>query len=419
MPVRSRLLEGSREFFPSLIGDIDQAKQSISLETYLLHDDPEVRAVLDALSRAQSRGLEVRLVFDGYGSAQGLRSLSEFFLDCGLHPSVYAKKSWFFGPRSWRRLHRKLVVIDHRIAYVGGINLLSDWWDPIRGRLQAPRYDLAVRSEEPPLAQEVEARMSRLWLRLRLSELIASRSGVSGALHAQWRATWRGLRNARRRARRAIAPGTHCSRMLWRDNLRHRRGIERAIDFQLARARQEILIAMAYFLPRRRTRNLLCAAARRGVRVRILVQGQLEFWWARWAEASLMDELTRAGVEMVGYRESYLHAKAWLIDDWVCIGSSNMDPVSLLLSLEANLSSTNVELVQALRKSLVAACGTGRSVPLWAFGTTVGDSTDRFGRAEGIRRWVIERLRAVALTPALLLLRLFVRLADRGGHRGW
>lgn len=418
MPIRSRLLEGSREFFPSLIGDIDQAKESISLETYLLHDDPEVRSVLDALARARGRGLEVRLVFDGYGSASGLRSLSEFFLERGLAPLVYAKRSWFLGPRSWRRLHRKLVVIDHRIAYVGGINLLSDWWDPIRGRLQAPRYDLAVRSEELPLAQEVEARMSRLWLRLRLSELMTSRSGVD-AFQAQWRATWRGLRNARRRARRVMAPGVHASRMLWRDNLRYRRGIERAIDFQLAHARHEILIAMAYFLPRRQTRNLLCEAARRGVRVRVLVQGQLEFWWARWAEASLMDELTQAGIEMVAYRESYLHAKAWLIDDWVCIGSSNMDPVSLLLSLEANLSSTNVELVQALRKSLDAASGQGRSVPLTAFGETVWDAYDQPRWAERIRRGLIKRLRAIALTPAILLLRLFVRLADPGGHRSW
>lgn len=418
MPIRSRLLEGSREFFPSLIGDIDQAKESISLETYLLHDDPEVRSVLDALARARGRGLEVRLVFDGYGSASGLRSLSEFFLERGLAPLVYAKRSWFLGPRSWRRLHRKLVVIDHRIAYVGGINLLSDWWDPIRGRLQAPRYDLAVRSEELPLAQEAEARMSRLWLRLRLSELMTSRSGVD-AFQAQWRATWRGLRNARRRARRVMAPGGHASRMLWRDNLRYRRGIERAIDFQLAHARHEILIAMAYFLPRRQTRNLLCEAARRGVRVRVLVQGQLEFWWARWAEAYLMDELTQAGIEMVAYRESYLHAKAWLIDDWVCIGSSNMDPVSLLLSLEANLSSTNVELVQALRKSLDAASGQGRSVPLTAFGETVWDAYDQPRWAERIRRGLIKRLRAIALTPAILLLRLFARLADPGGHRSW
>ncbi|MFM1827537.1 MAG: cardiolipin synthase ClsB [Pseudomonadota bacterium] len=419
MPIRSRLLEGSREFFPSLIADIDQARESISLETYLLHDDPEVRAVLDALARARSRGLEVRLVFDGYGSAPGLRSLSDFFLERGLIPLVYAKKSWFLGPRSWRRLHRKLVVIDHRIAYVGGINLLSDWWDPTRGRLPAPRYDLAVRSEEPSLAQEVEGRMSRLWLRLRLSELMISRPGV-GIFQAQWRATWRGLRNARRRARRVIAPGTHASRMLWRDNLRHRRGIERAIDFQLAHARREILIAMAYFLPRRQTRTLLCEAARRGVRVRVLMQGQLEFWWARWAEASLMDELTQAGVEMVGYRESYLHAKAWLIDDWVCIGSSNMDPVSLLLSLEANLSSTNAELVQALRASLEAASGSGRSVTLKAFGATASDSNHWRPRwAERIQQRLAKRLNDIALTPALLLLRLFARLADSGRHRSW
>jgi cardiolipin synthase len=208
--------------------------------------------------------------------------------------------------------------------------------------------------------------------------------------------------------------------MLWRDNLRHRRGIERAIDFQLAHARREILIAMAYFLPRRQTRTLLCEAARRGVRVRVLMQGQLEFWWARWAEASLMDELTQAGVEMVGYRESYLHAKAWLIDDWVCIGSSNMDPVSLLLSLEANLSSTNAELVQALRASLEAASGSGRSVTLKAFGATASDSNHWRPRwAERIQQRLAKRLNDIALTPALLLLRLFARLADSGRHRSW
>ena len=125
--------------------------------------------------------------------------------------------------------------------------------------------------------------------------------------------------------------------LVLRDNLRFRRAIEREYLRAIGQARREVLIANSYFVPGRRFRRALLAAVARGVRVRLLLQGRVEYRLPHYAAQAMYDELLKGGVQIIEYRRSFLHAKVAVFDDRATVGSSNIDPFSLLLAREANL----------------------------------------------------------------------------------
>jgi cardiolipin synthase len=147
--------------------------------------------------------------------------------------------------------------------------------------------------------------------------------------------------------------------LVLRDNLANRRAIERAYLKALGGARREVLIANAYFFPGRRFRRALAEAARRGVRVRLLLQGRAEYVLPHLATQALYDPLLGAGVEIVEYHRSFLHAKVAVIDDWATVGSSNIDPFSLLLAREANVVVVDAGFAATLRERLLASMAEG------------------------------------------------------------
>ncbi|MFZ5523967.1 MAG: cardiolipin synthase ClsB [Pseudomonadota bacterium] len=335
------LLQSGTEFFPRLCADIDAARHSIYLETYIFAADQTGRMVADALQRAAARGVSVRLLLDGYGSAE----LPQQWVDDLSTAKVQVR--WFrreISPftlrrnrhRRLRRMHRKMAVMDGEVAFVGGINIINDI--PAHSNLSAPQMDYAVRVTGP-VAGEIRAAMRHLW------------SVVSWA-------------NLRRRGRKikllvtgAKRPSTsHDIDFILRDNVRHRRDIEREYLNAIAGAQGEIIIANAYFLPGRSFRQSLILAARRGVRVMLLLQGRVEYWIQHYATHALYDELLGAGVEIYEYQASYLHAKVAVVDGiWATVGSSNIDPFSLLLAREANLAVQHAGFAGDLRMSLLAA----------------------------------------------------------------
>jgi cardiolipin synthase A/B len=155
------------------------------------------------------------------------------------------------------------------------------------------------------------------------------------------------------------ALGRYRAMFVVRDNLRFRRTIERLYLRALGRARKDILIANAYFFPGRRFRAALLAARKRGVRVRLLLQGKVEYPLQHYASQAMYDELLRAGIEIVEYQESFLHAKVAVIDDWCTVGSSNIDPFSLLLAREANVMVVAAPFAARLRERLEQAIAQG------------------------------------------------------------
>jgi cardiolipin synthase len=164
---------------------------------------------------------------------------------------------------------------------------------------------------------------------------------------------------------------------------------------------------MAYFLPTRGLREALLQAARSGVRVRLLIQGRVEYWWAHWAQQALVSELVEEGIEVYEYRKSFLHAKVLCADDWVTIGSSNIDPFSLMLSLEANLAIEQPRFAEQVRATLNQAIeqGADRLLP---------PKLRYRGAGGSALRWAHQ----MAMTAALLGLRMFIAMSRRAHANG-
>ncbi len=345
-----QLLEGSRDLFPALVSAIDAATREVLLETYIFDVTGAGAEVAYALERAARRGVLVRVVVDGVGCPElpeGWLPRLEFV---GVQWSVYSPVGvlGLLWPGQWRRLHRKLCVVDQRIGFCGGINILDDYHDPNHGVLASPRFDFSIRVEGPIVA-EMHDTLQRQWARIvAMQELKRARLG--GAL-VSWRATGRAAAPSRRTASHAD-PNARAA-LLLRDNLRHRTGIERAYLRAIGRARREIVIANAYFVPGGRMRRALVNAARRGVRVVLLLQGRYEYFMQYYAARPVFSALLQAGVEIHEYAPSFLHAKVAVIDGrWATVGSSNLDPLSLLLAREANVVVDDARFAGRLRDRL-------------------------------------------------------------------
>ena len=244
-------------------------------------------------------------------------------------------------------MHRKLASIDGTVAFVGGINIIDDYDTPNQ---TPPRYDYAVRIEGP-LAARVRAEASKLWTR------------VSWATFGR---RWPGFVALTGRAPRHVLPVQEPARagqsaaLLVRDNLRHRRDIEDAYLELIDASRDEVVIASAYFFPGRRFHNALISAARRGVNITVLLQGKVEYRLLYYAARALYGPLLLAGVRIQEYHRSFLHAKVAVFDSrFASVGSSNIDPFSLLLAREANLFVDDAPFAAELRASLHEAIENG------------------------------------------------------------
>jgi cardiolipin synthase len=244
--------------------------------------------------------------------------------------------------RRLRRLHRKLAVIDQAIAYVGGINIIDD--GHTAGETHAPRFDYAVRVEGL-MAKTVQVAMAHLWNVVRWATLRQREPKVPNLGLSQ------------------LDAGSPDLRLILRDNIRHRRDIERAYLNAISHARHEIIIANAYFLPGRIFLRALLRAAQRGVKVVLLLQGKVEYRLQHYATRALYEQLLAAGIHIYEYQASYLHAKVAVVDrHWATVGSSNIDPLSLLLAREANLLVRDSKFAEALRSSLLVAVARGGKV---------------------------------------------------------
>lgn len=320
------LLENGEAFFPRVFAAVASAQRQVLIETFIVDDDEVGRELQRTLIAAARRGVDTTLTVDGYGSAPLPPPFIEAMTDAGVHVHIFDPAPKLFGWRTniWRRLHRKLVVIDGARAFVGGINYTAtqlnrshdegrlDYAVEVTGPVVYDIHRVALRAvgrEAPP--------------RLR-SEPRLARSGGSRAL------------------------------FVTRDNERHHNDIELHYRIALRAARREVIIANAYFFPGYLLLRELYAAARRGVDVRLILQGNPDMPLVRWATTTLYDDLRRAGITIHEYKERPLHAKVALVDDdWATVGSSNLDPLSLFLNLEANIIVRDAAFVTQMRRTLV------------------------------------------------------------------
>jgi cardiolipin synthase A/B len=329
------LLRNGEEYFPRLIAAIDNAIHSIYLETYIFAADSSGRMFSDAMQRAAKRGVEVHLLMDGFGSSDFPDRWVEELRAAGVQVLWFRPEIARFSLRRQRlhRLHRKLAVVDQRIAFVGGINIIDD---VPGGAINLPRLDYAVEIQGTTTAH-IFAPMQRLWALVSWTNFRRRQGTMHEILHPV----------------HAIYSQQKVTFLL-RDNLRHRHDIEQAYLNAINGAQHEIIIANAYFLPGLRLRHALINAVQRGVRVVLLLQGRVEYRLQHYAALALYDELLGAGVEINEYYASFLHAKVAVVDKcWATVGSSNIDPFSLWLGREANLVVHDEGFAESLRSSLL------------------------------------------------------------------
>lgn len=330
---RLRLLQNGAEYFPALVAAIDAARSEVFLETYIFNADPSAAMVRDALIRAAQRGVRVQLLIDGVGSRDLPSDWRAALDDGGVSVLVYRPivSGWLSNPHNLRRLHRKLAVIDAHTAFVGGMNLMDDY-EPVR--FAAPRLDFSV-VVQGPLLDPIHQSARHLWHLVALTQLHAGEKAPP-LIKPSW-----------------PTDGHVRAAYVVRDNFAHRRDIERVYLAALALAREEIFIASAYFLPGHRFRKLVRHAAARGVRVHLLVQGHTDHPFFQTAARALYRDLLAAGVRIYEYQASELHAKVAVVDGhWSTVGSSNIDPFSLLLAREANVVVDDLDFGRDLQQRL-------------------------------------------------------------------
>jgi cardiolipin synthase len=337
---RVTLLKNGAAFFPALVAAIDAAQIDVRLETYIFEDDPSGRLVRDALTRAAARGVAVRALVDGVGSRHTPQAFFDVAREAGAKVLLFRpdRRLFHVSTARMRRNHRKIALIDGHIGFLGGINLIDDLTESLS---VYPRFDFAVKVEGPVLAD------------------------VYSLVHATWRfVAWRQWRRHDVGARPlpvvSDAVGAHRARFVARDNFRHRRDIERLYRAAIGAAKQHVLIMCPYFLPGRAFRRTLLLAAKRGVVVTILLQGRADHPLLQMATRALYDRLFAAGVRIAEYDKSMLHGKVATIDDrWATVGSSNLDPFSLLLNREANIVVEDATFARELRLEVEAEIESG------------------------------------------------------------
>ena len=363
---RLKLLKGGAALFDALVEAIDGARREVLLETYIFEFVGATIAVAEALERAAARGIRVRVVVDGIGTGELPAEWRRRWLAAGVRWRVYnPARGWrVLLPGRWRRLHRKLCVVDAAICFCGGINLLDDYFDPTRGALDEPRFDFAVRATGPLVADAHET-MTRLWLRMK-----AARE----ARHAE-------IAEAVATARQAVLAGTDAddpqmkasdlspapggegpgivAGLVLRDNFRFRKRIEHFYRYAIAQSREEIFIANAYFVPGVALQQSLLRAVERGVRITVLLQGRYEYFMQHHTSRAMYGVMLDAGIELIEYAPSFLHAKVAVFDGLqgglATVGSSNLDPLSLLLAREANIFVRDDAFAAELRAHLIEA----------------------------------------------------------------
>jgi cardiolipin synthase len=294
--------------------------------------------------------------------------LYQWFRGTGVELAVFrpVRRWWtLLQPGQLRRLHQKLCVVDAELGFVGGINIIDDRIDLRHGLSDAPRLDFAVEVRGPIVASAAQSARA-VWTRAAMGA-DWKEEVLSLAKSAQPLAR---MRRVMQRLRMVPRPQVHLpplqpvvAAFVVRDNVRQRRSIERAYIEAVLRARERVDLVTPYFYPGRMFRRALFRAAQRGVRVRLLLQGKIDYRFAALAAQVQYDELRRRGIEIHEYTPAFLHAKIALVDgEWATVGSSNIDPLSLLLNLEANVIVQDGDFTRELSQRFDAAVAASREV---------------------------------------------------------
>ncbi|AUG10200.1 cardiolipin synthase ClsB [Pseudomonas sp. S09G 359] len=353
------LLENGEAYFPKVFEALRGARREILLETFILFEDKVGTELHGILIEAAQRGVKVVVSLDGFGCGELSPGFLGALADAGVTVQMFDPASKTLGVRTnwFRRLHRKIVVVDATVGFIGGINFSADHLGDFGPEA---KQDYAVQVVGPAVAD--------------LHHFALAQSGRPVRTRRGWR------RRQQRPALWADDSSDGQVRLIYRDNIQHRDDIEEAYIHALSQARQRVVIANAYFFPGYRLLREIRNAARRGVQVQLIMQGQPDVLLAKLAARMLYDYLLKDGVVIHEYCQRPLHGKVALVDDdWSTVGSSNLDPLSLALNLEANVlirdrafNQQLYERLEALAKNHCQTMPENRKPRLWLWRLTVG-----------------------------------------------
>lgn len=328
---RIQLLENGEQFFPRVFGAIQRAQQSVLLETFILFEDNVGKALHRELLAAAKRGVRIEMMVDGYGSPDLSDEFVSSLTSAGVRFLYYDPRPLVMGMRTnvFRRLHRKIVVVDGVIAFVGGINFSAEH-NSDYGPEAKQDYAIEVKG---PIVDDI-------------GRFVQEAIGSEAPTHRWW-----GHRSHRPAVNQR--PGDAQALFVYRDNHEHRDDIEQHYLEMLSNAKEDVIIANAYFFPGYRLLREMKNAAQRGVRVQLIVQGEPDMPIVKVGAELLYNYLVEGGVEVYEYIRRPLHGKVAVQDQqWATVGSSNLDPLSLSLNLEANLIIHDRQFNQTLRNNL-------------------------------------------------------------------
>ena len=338
-----QLLKDGVEAYPAMLEAIRSARRYVHLETYMFIDDAVGELFGTALAEAAARGVHVRVLYDAVGSWTSRRRFFEELRARGVDIRPFKPFSLGRGLRYLlRRDHRKLLVVDGEVAFIGGVNI-SAHWAP-EGQGGAWRDD--VMRIQGPTVHALELCFVATWRM---------------AFRDRFR-HWRESRRQRRRVRHEQRGGVSLA------VLSSRRSIHRAYLHAISRARRSVLVAAGYFIPDRKLVAALREAALRGVEVSLLLPGKSDHPWLLHATRAFYEKLLTAGVRIFEWQRCVLHAKTAVVDGvWGTVGSFNLERLSLLFNHEVNAVFADPRLGRALEDSFRTDCESCLEVELTSF----------------------------------------------------
>lgn len=363
-PNRVALLKDGLQAFPAMLAAISAARSTICFETYILKDDELGLRFLGALMERARAGVEVLLMFDYWGSDVADESIDEL-RQAGVKLLIF--RPWrYLGSFSLalskvsRRNHRKSLTVDGAVGFTGGLNISNDYAAVIDGG--AGWRDTHLRIEGPD-AQALEKLFLTTW------------------------AINKGPKFEAARFSRPRFAGCAQLRVVGNDFALDRKGIRRAYEDAFAKAKERICVTNAYFLPPAKLVRALVAAARRGVKVKIILAGTTDVKLVLYAARGLYPRLLKNGIEVYEWATGrVLHAKTAVVDGtWATVGSSNLDPMSLRQNLEVNAIVTEPRFGGALEQMFLEDLQHCERI-------TMAD-VKQYGLVQRLLSWVAYRLR--------------------------
>ncbi len=328
------LLIDGPAFFADWLEQVDRAQQQIDIELYLVSGGESADRVETALIAAAQRGVRVRCLFDGFGSRQFKHPQRRRWLEAGIELRFYNPLRWTRGLQNFYRDHRKLLLIDAHIAYVGGAGLTDQFWQP--GAAESTWHEAMVRVQGPVVTD---------WQSL---------------FDYQWdscieRFFWKQNNSPEQAAALNTPPLPFANigkaRVAYAASTQHR-DIQKSLLRAIKGAHQTVWLATPYFLPTWSVRRALRKAAVRGVDVRLLLTGRhTDLPAVRWAGQRYYPALLRKGVRIFEYQPRFLHLKMVIVDSWLSIGSCNFDHWNLRFNLENNLEARDIGLLEQVHQS--------------------------------------------------------------------